>query len=489
MTTLLVVENPKHWPLTIPGTEVIAARQYLTERRYVDLKRATVFNLCRSYRYQTMGYYVSLLAAARGHKPLPSVRTIQAMRVASLVRIVSEDLDKTLQRTLAPLNSQRFELSIYFGRNMAVRYNGLCQALFGHFPAPLLRAEFVLADQWRLHAVRLIGSNDIPESHREFVSEQALRYFERPRSVGLKPPRYEMGILVDPEAEDAPSDERALRHFERAAGEFGIRASRVDKDDFGRIAEYDALFIRETTQVNHHTYRFASRAEAEGLIVIDDPESIVRCTNKVYQAELFERLEIPSPRTCIVHRDTAGEVGGRLGFPCILKRPDSSFSIGVVKAENAAELTQHLASFFQHSELVVAQEFVPSTFDWRIGVLDRRPLFACRYHMAKGHWQVQRAQGDGPERHRYGKVDTMPIEEAPRRAVDLALEAANAIGSGLYGVDVKQVDGRFLVMEVNDNPNIESGSEDRILKHELYRTIMRCFYERLEGRGRAARRA
>ena len=55
------------------------------------------------------------------------------------------------------------------------------------------------------------------------------------------------------------------------------------------FAEFDALFIRETTSVNHHTYRFASRAAAEGLVVIDDPTSIVRCSNKVYQAELFQR--------------------------------------------------------------------------------------------------------------------------------------------------------------------------------------------------------
>ena len=74
MSALIVVERPENWPLEIPGTEVVSATDYLTDARFVELRRAKVFNLCRSYGYQSAGYYVSLLAAARGHKPLPSAR-------------------------------------------------------------------------------------------------------------------------------------------------------------------------------------------------------------------------------------------------------------------------------------------------------------------------------------------------------------------------------------------------------------------------------
>ena len=80
MSALLVVDNPKRWPLTIPGVEVISSGAYLTERRYSDMRAAKVFNLCRSYRYQTGGYYVSLLAEARGHRPMPSISTLQDLR-------------------------------------------------------------------------------------------------------------------------------------------------------------------------------------------------------------------------------------------------------------------------------------------------------------------------------------------------------------------------------------------------------------------------
>ena len=126
----------------------------------------------------------------------------------------------------------------------------------------------------------------------------------------------------------------------------------------------------------------------------------------------------------------------------------------------------------------MAQEYLPTTFDWRIGILDRKPLYACRYFMAPGHWQIIRQEEKG--RGRYGKVETLPVELAPPKAVKAALKAANLIGDGLYGVDVKESNGRFVVIEVNDNPNINSGFEDAVLKDELYRRIVEVFVRRME---------
>lgn len=482
MAVYIVVDNPKGWPFDVRGAEVVSARRYLTDTRFIDIKRARVFNLCASYGYQTLGYYVSLLAAARGHKPLPSVATLQELRQSALARIVAEDINQKIQRLLAPLESKRFDLSIYFGRNVAKRYDQLSQMIFNLYPAPLLRAEFVRSDQWRIQSMRVIGAGDIPESHRPFVIDQAQRFFARPRTIDREPARYnyKLAILVDPDAVDAPSDERAIRRFVRAAAKAGIAASVIGKQDYGRVAEFDGLFLRETTAVNHHTYRFAVRAAAESLVVIDDPESIIKCTNKVYQAELFSRNGISCPKTMVVHRDNAAEVGQRLGFPCVLKKPDSSFSAGVVKVETPDALTDELARLFKQSELVVAQEFLPSQFDWRIGVLAGKPLFAARYFMARGHWQIQKAHS--AERRSYGKVEAIAVEAVPAEAVDLAVRAANLIGQGFYGVDLKEVDGQFFVMEVNDNPNVEAGYEDTVLKDALYTTIIGYFLERFENR-------
>ena len=483
MRPFVVVENPSRWALELPDAEIVSARDYLLEPRFSETRRATVFNLCRTYGYQTVGYYVSLLAAARGHRPLPSVTTLQDLGLSPLIRIVSEELDRLIQRSLATLRSDRFELSIYFGRNLARRYDRLARALFNQFPAPLLRASFVHAErQWELRGVRVIATSQIPDSHREFLAEQAGRYFARPHATrAAKPYRYDMAILVGQDDGDHPSNEAALRRFERAAESVGIEAFRIGREDYGRLAEFDALFIRETTRVDHHTYRFARRAAAEGLVVTDDPESILRCTNKVYQAELFARHRIPCPLTMVVHGENAGKVAERIGLPCVLKQPDSSFSRGVLKVEDAEELERELERLLRDSELVIAQHFEPSEFDWRIGVLEGRALFACRYHMARGEWRVARTDSSG--RRRYGKVDAVPLDEAPAMAVSLAERAAGLIGDGFYGVDVKEREASFLVIEINDNPNVDAGFEDAVLKDELYLSIMRWFRRRLDARG------
>jgi glutathione synthase/RimK-type ligase-like ATP-grasp enzyme len=49
-------------------------------------------------------------------------------------------------------------------------------------------------------------------------------------------------------------------------------------------------------------------------------------------------------------------------------------------------------------------------------------------------------------------------------------------------VDVKQSGDNFYVIEVNDNPNLDAGIEDAILREELYRRVMSVFLARIEQR-------
>ena len=110
-------------------------------------------------------------------------------------------------------------------------------------------------------------------------------------------------MLVNPEEQLPPSDKKALKKFIQAGNELGVDVEVITQRNFLRLPEYDGLFIRETTNVNHRTYRFARRADAEGLVVIDDPGSILRCTNKVYLHELLRRHRVATPATTIVTRD------------------------------------------------------------------------------------------------------------------------------------------------------------------------------------------
>jgi len=219
-----------------------------------------------------------------------------------------------------------------------------------------------------------------------------------------------------------------------------------------------------------------------GLAVVDDPDSILKCTNKVFLHELLARHQILVPRTVVVHQRNRGSVISALGLPCVLKQPDSAFSLGVFKVETVEALEQALSSLLARSKLVLAQEWLPTTFDWRVGVLDRRAVYVCKYFMAPGHWKIMRIEsGEGAVE---GQTVAISVGEAPEIVVNTAVRAANLIGRGLYGVDLKEVGDRCYLIEVNDNPNVDAGNEDQVLGSALYREVMGVFARRIGERRR-----
>jgi glutathione synthase/RimK-type ligase-like ATP-grasp enzyme len=461
MNVIFVVDRRLDWPFVLPGSSVTTAREYLTDASTGALPHdARAINLCRADRYQGRGYYVSLLAEARGHRPLPDVKTIEDLKAEAKREALAGSLDDLVQQTLRHDATDRFELDAYFGKAPAERHPALAQQLFLAVRAPLLRVHFRRAEgRWSLDKVSSIGLADVPSQHRAFLLEATKAFIadaemaRTPRSGGGAP---KVAILWDPSEEHKPSNEAALQRFVDAAPAVGLAAELIGPDALDRLPDYDGLLIRCGTDVAGFTYEFARRAEALGMPVVDDPESILRCTNKVYLRELMSRHRIPEPKTMVVHRENLDQVIPTLGLPCVLKLPDSGFGLDVLKIEAEEQLEGHANRFFATSELLIAQEWLPTGFDWRVGVYDRRPLFVCEYFMAPGHWKIIRTEtGQGAVE---GETVAVAVGEAPEVVVDTAVRAANLIGRGLYGVDLKQVGDRCYLIEVNDNPNIDAGN-------------------------------
>lgn len=485
MSIGIIVNEEREWPFRISGVNVISAKKYLTDSSFSNDRATKIFNLCDSYRYQSLGYYVSLLAEARGHKPIPRARTLEDLQSLNLVRLLTEDLDELIQSTLADVKEDSYESFVYFGQIYGRAEQILGGQFFNLLKAPLLRVRFIRAEgAWHIEVAQAVAADDCPRAHRPHIIKAAASYLLGAPNRGSKPlsQGYDIGILHDPQAKQRPSNSEALKKFAEAAELLGLHVEFITQADYGRLSQFDALFIRDTTLVNHYTYRFARQAAAENLVVIDDPDSILKCSNKVYLAELLTKHNIATPQTLVVYHDNIDQIVPTLGLPCILKQPDSAFSAGVLKLETEAAVLEAARRLLQHSELIIAQEYLPTEFDWRVGILDRRPLFVCKYYMAPGHWQVIKRESSGEFFE--GTVATLSVGEAPDEVLELALRAANCIGDGLYGVDLKQTEDRCYVIEVNDNPNIDAGNEDRILKDALYRELMSVFLKRIEARKR-----
>ncbi|MFV3330815.1 RimK family protein [Pseudomonas sp. NY15437] len=483
---LIIVERKEDWASYLPSEDMLTAREYLEDSRQFDTgKRLQVINLCRHYKYLGHGYYCSLLAEARGHKVIPSVRTISELAKKSLYGLALDGLEKTLEKALDQhpcASTDGFTLRLYFGHTDLEPLQSIARQLFEAFPCPILLVDFRRTDAWHIAGVRPGALHKLRENQEDQFADALDRFSRRvwrqPNSRRLA--RYDLAILHNPAESLPPSNARALENFVRVGRQLGIDVELIEKKDYARLAEYDALLIRETTRVDDHTYRFAKKAESEGLIVMDDPASILRCTNKVYLTDLLRSHGLGMPDTEILYKDNPQElerVGARLGFPLVLKIPDGCFSRGVYKVEDAQQLRSVSAELFEHSVLLLAQEYLYTDYDWRIGILNRQPVFACQYFMSRGHWQIVQHKADGEV---IGECRTLSVEKAPSAVVELALKTANLIGDGLYGVDLKEVDGEVVVIEVNDNPNLDAGIEDACLKDDLYRRVLEEFVRRLE---------
>lgn len=481
MNKFLIVNKPENWAIPLENVEIISARNYLTDARFAKIKKARIFNLCKDYSYQSNGYYVSLLAEARGHMAIPTVKNLVDLREPKLVKIVSNEFDDLIQKSLKTIKSSEFTLSIYFGQNVAEKYKELSAMFHRHFQIPFLRVKFQKGGKWTVKSVKALSEAEIPAEHKDFMQKFAVQYFAKKRYDTPKSEHYEydLAILTKPNDPAPPSNFKALKKFSEIAEKLGFYVEFVEPKDLSRLSAFDALFIRQSTEVNNEAYAFARKAQQEDIAIIDYPDAILKCCNKVFMAEALKNANIPTPKTLIVHKDNRTAVIEETGLPLVLKSPDSTFSFGVKKATTKEEYEEMVLEMLKKSELVIAQEYTPSEYDWRIGILDEKPFYACRYYMAKGHWQIYNWNAR-KKNDRDGLADCMAVEDVPKKVMDAALKSAKLMGKGLYGIDIKEVNAEPLVIEINDNPNIDFGVEDEFYGDRIYTEILVALKNRLE---------
>lgn len=482
---VIVVDSYRDLTNSESPHKVMLTRDYLSKPDLFD-GPAKVINLARSYSYQTEGYFTSLLAEARGHRVVPSVMAMLELAREQLYQHAIPELEDNLRKALARLpavSSEPFKLLVCFGLTRDPSFKAFARLLFDWFPCPIIEVEAQPGTNGNGHTIKRLRARAIHKMQGEerafFISalnQHARREWRSPKP--RKPAKYALAVLHDPEDPLPPSRAESLRHLASIAERMGMEVEPITRKDINRLVEFDALFIRETTSIDNHTYRFARRAQQEGLPVIDDPVSMIRCTNKVYLKEILEAAKLPAPRTIMIgEKDPIDPAIETLGLPIVIKAPDSSFSRGVHKAGTAEELKTLADRLFKDSDLLLLQEFLPTDFDWRVGVLGGEALFACRYKMARKHWQVVRYDSLG--RASSGAVEAVKIDDAPRAVIDVAVKAAGLIGDGFYGVDLKEKDGKVYVIEINDNPDLDRGFEDAADKDRVWTRLVQWFIDRI----------
>src|SRR5262249_45149395 len=297
----------------------------------------------RSYAYQSKGYYASLLAEARGHRVVPTVETMLELRESKLYEHALPELEDELNRCARRADFQpegELKLLVCFGIARDQRFESFGRLLFDWFRCPALEVivepgTWLSIDRIRPRNITRLANGE-GSFLREALHQHTRREWRDPKARTIA--KYDLAVLYDPNEKMPPSSPASIKHFARIAERHSVDIEPIRRRHLAELAEYDGLFIRENPSIDNHPSRFARRAWQEGMPVIDDPISMIRCTNKVFLMELLGQNQVATPPTVML-----ADVGDlpkamdELGLPLVVKIPDGSFSRGVHKVDTPHE--------------------------------------------------------------------------------------------------------------------------------------------------------
>jgi len=271
-----------------------------------------------------------------------------------------------------------------------------------------------------------------------------------------------LGVFVDRQTLGNAEQLTALLRLRDTAEGLGHILSFIFPVDIKRISRLNGLFIRSRTDPMNISFVAAKMAEFSGIPVIDDADSIQICSDKINMYLHLMKNGVSIPKTVFLQNheitwNRVKEIFDTLGTPLVVKEPSTSFSARVEKVESVSDFLKVARRYIKLSDWIVVQSYIESQFDWRVGILGGEVLYACKYIIPSESFKIQATVNGHIV---YCAVKSVHPEQVPSQVVDVALLAGKAIGTGLYGVDIKEKDDQVYVIEVNDNPSLESGEDE-----------------------------
>ena len=276
-----------------------------------------------------------------------------------------------------------------------------------------------------------------------------------------------------PRRNSRPATRGRDREVHRGRREQGFSVELIEREDFrSRRGVRRAAHPRDHGREPLHLPLSARRVAAEGWWSSTTPTA-----SALHQQGLPRGIARQAPPAIAQDGDLRRAErlarGRAHRLPCVVKQPDGSFSNRRQEVRDARGLREGYPGALRAVGTgAAAQEFVPTPYDWRVGVLDGEPLYVCKYHMrgpladhqARRRWRARSISA----------VETFPVGEAPEQVVQ-PRQGRPRDRRGPLRRGHREVRGRPMVIEINDNPNIDHGYEDRVLGDELYPAIISYF--------------
>ena len=199
-----------------------------------------------------------------------------------------------------------------------------------------------------------------------------------------------------------------------------------------------------------------SAFQNSGSFMVNTKNSMLTCNNKMTSALLFEKFNIPTPRTAFVSNeknidDAIEMIGGK--FPIVLKTLTGTQGIGVVKVDSYESLVSTIQAMWKLGAELLIQEFMPVKFDVRTFVVDNK-IFASTK-------RIQSSFDFRTNTHRGAEAVPYKLND---EEIEMVLRASRASKAYLCGVDHIINNGKMYILEVNGSPGTGADYEGYLYK-------------------------
>jgi len=234
-----------------------------------------------------------------------------------------------------------------------------------------------------------------------------------------------------------------------------VKIRNIDGKDNDCEAEIhnSIIFVRAGAIETLSSQSMVSSLQDIGFLVVNDLDSMLVCDNKMSNALMMERNNIPIPKTSIISneqsiQDAHKRVGGK--FPVIVKTLKGTQGVGVMKVDSESSLKGVCQALWKYNADLLLQEFKEMNSDIRTLVIGGKILASAE--------RIREKENKDFRNNVHLGATTEPYKLSPKE-IAVIKAAARASGAMYCGVDHAMVDGKPYILEVNGSPGIRSHFE------------------------------
>jgi [lysine-biosynthesis-protein LysW]--L-2-aminoadipate ligase len=238
--------------------------------------------------------------------------------------------------------------------------------------------------------------------------------------------------------------------------EIDLRVHNVDEIVFETARDPETKFenvILQRAMSYFKSMHITALLENNGIKVVNSFNAALVCGNKLLTSIALSKAGIPTPKTLVAFtEDSSLKALEKVGYPAILKPVVGSWGrlIAPLKdLDSARAILETREYMFPLYQVYYIQEMIQNLLrDIRCFVIGDHAVAAIYRYSAPGEWRTNVARG--------GRAEVCQITPDLE---ELCVRATEAVGGGVFGVDMMETPNGLVVHEVNYTTEFKATTE------------------------------